>query len=447
MFQPKIKYVASGQYLVAKSEPLILQAILGTCVGVAVYDTKNRVGGLLHLLLPEPVSLHMTGQPERYASTGLPLFLDALYKSGAKKDSMRVVIAGGALVGPINEQDLALDIGGKTSEIVKNILDRHHLNIEASETGGVFTCSLILDMAKWKVKIEPSYNARIHSNAALPPPDRAKVVKAIDKILPIPQVALKVLRIIHNDDYCTPAIAKEIKKDQVLSAKTLAICNSAMFGLRHRLESLEDALVLLGRNRFVQMVLSEAVKNYFNQTDFGYSLCKGGLYHHAVGTATITEKIASSHTPGSFSSMAYIAGLMHDIGKVVLDQHISCTYPYLYRLENNESMNMIEIERQAFDIDHCEVGALLAEKWGLPDIFVDTIRHHHQPDQSTSGSNLPHMVYLADIIMSQFQACLEIERVNLSQLSSALVKTGLQLAQFPSLVDLVPDQMVNAFED
>jgi putative nucleotidyltransferase with HDIG domain len=446
MFQPKIKYVASGQYLVSKSEPLILQAILGTCVGVAVYDVKKRVGGLLHLLLPEPVSLNMTAHPERYASTGLPLFLEALYKAGAKKESMRVVIAGGALVGPINEQDLALDIGGKTSEIVKNILDLHHLNIEASETGGVFTCSLSLDLTKWKVKIEPSYDAKINSTITMPAPDRARVVNAIDKILPIPQVALKVLRIIHNDDYCTSAIANEIKKDQVLSAKTLAICNSAMFGLRHRLESLEDALVLLGRNRLVQLVLSAAVKNYFIQTDFGYSICKGGLYHHAVGTAIITEKIAA-HTAGSFSSMAYIAGLMHDIGKVVLDQHISCTYPYLYRFGNDKSMNMLEIERETFGIDHSEVGALLAEKWGLPDIFVDTIQHHHQPEKSTSDSNLPHMVYLADIIMSQFQAGLEIERLNLSQLSSAMAKTGLQLTQFPSLVDLVPNQMVNSFDD
>ena len=446
MFQPKIKYVASGQYIVSKSEPLILQAILGTCVGVAIYDKENRVGGLLHLLLPEPVSLNMANHPERYASTGMPLFIQALLDAGAKKESMRVVIAGGALVGPINEQDLALDIGGKTSEIVKNIIDQHHLDIEASETGGVFTCSLSMDLSKLKVKIEPSYDTKTCSKETVSVPDRKRVEQNIDKILPIPQVALKVLRIIYNDTYCTQTIADEVKKDQVLSARTLRICNSAMFGLRHRIESLEDALVLLGRNRFIQMVLSAAVKNYFSQTDFGYSICKGGLYHHAVGTAIITEKIASG-IGGSEASMAYVAGLMHDIGKVVLDQYISSAYPYLYRQENNESMNMLEIERKTFGIDHSEIGALLAERWGLPNVFVDTIRYHHQPDQSKSGSNLPHVVYLADIIMSQFQAGLEIERINLSQLTKSMETTGLQLSQFPSIVDLLPHQMLNSQED
>ena len=441
MFQPKIKYVPSGEFIVSKSAPLILQAILGTCVGVAAYDPENRVGGLLHLLLPEPVSLGMRCRPERYASTGLPLFLKALFEAGASKKTLRVVIAGGALVGPVNEQDLALDIGGKTAEIAKTILDENKIYIEASETGGGFTCSLNLNLANWKVYIEPSYFKQNEFIETIPAPDRSQVECAIEKILPIPQVALKVLRIIYDDNYSPSKIAEEIKKDQVLSARTLKLCNSALYGLRHRIESLEDALILLGRNRFIQMVLSAAVKNYFNQSGFGYSICKGGLYHHAIGNAVITEKI-SAHTGDILPGIAYIAGLMHDIGKVVLDQYISSAYPFLYRKAPGDPVTMLEIEKETFGIDHTEVGCLLAQRWGLPDTFTEVIKWHHAPEKSFSSGRLPYIVYLSDVLMSRFQAGFEIEMLDTGQLLPAMNKIGLTMSQFPSIVDLVPHQTI-----
>ena len=441
MFQPKIKYISSGQFFVSKKAPLNLQAILGTCVGLAIYDEKNEVGGLLHLLLPEPVSLNPGTQPERYASTGVPLFIKALMDSGAKKENMKAVLAGGALVGPINEQDLALDIGGQTAEITKDIINNNNIPIEESETGGVFTCSLSLNLSNFTVTINPSEMIPNNEHDDISPPDRDALEKSIENIMPIPQVALKVLRIINSDNYGTSKIAEEVKKDQVLSARTLKICNSALFGLRHRIESLEDALVLLGRNRFIQMVLSAAVKNYFNQSGLGYSICKGGLYHHAVGNAIITEKIAA-HTGDVQPSLAYIAGLMHDIGKVVLDQYISSAYPYLYRKASDTSVSLLDIEKEIIGMDHTEIGAILAEKWDLPEIFIDTIQFHHNPEKARINPKLTHMVHIADVLMSRFHTGLEIEKLNTGGLKQSMNRIGLRISQFPSIVDLVPNQNI-----
>ena len=441
MFQPKIKYVHSGQFFVSKKAPLTLQAILGTCVGVAIYDAENHIGGLLHLLLPEPVSLNPSSQPERYASTGVPKFIQSLIDAGAKIENMKAVIAGGALVGPINEQDLALDIGGQTAEIAKSIIDKNKIHIEESETGGVFTCTLSLDMSNLNVTITPSEITSFDESENNVAPDRSTLEQAIEKVLPIPQVALKVLRIIHSDDYGTSKIAEEVRKDQVLSARTLKICNSALFGLRHKIESIEDALILLGRNRFIQMVLSAAVKNYFNQSGFGYSICKGGLYHHAVGNAIITEKIAA-HTGDVLPSLAYIAGLMHDIGKVVLDQFVKSTYPYLYRNANDQNVSLLDIEKEIIGMDHTEIGALLGEKWDLPDMFIDTIRFHHNPDKAKINPKLTHMVYIADVLMSRFQTGLEIEKLNSGRIRQSMERIGLRLSQFPSIVDSVPNQHI-----
>lgn len=117
---------------------MILEAVLGTCIGVAMYDPVTEVGGLIHLLLPEPFSPDSTYMPEKYASKGLPVFIDALYNAGASKENLKAVIAGGGLIGQITELDFDLDIGGRTFEVVRRILSEKKINIEMSETGGFF---------------------------------------------------------------------------------------------------------------------------------------------------------------------------------------------------------------------------------------------------------------------------------------------------------------------
>ncbi len=94
-------HVAPGTYYVSTSKPLILKASLGTCVGLALYDQENRIGGLLHLLLDKPPLHAGNFQPEKYATTGLPLFFDALLSAGASAKNLKAWIAGGTLAGGV----------------------------------------------------------------------------------------------------------------------------------------------------------------------------------------------------------------------------------------------------------------------------------------------------------------------------------------------------------
>jgi chemotaxis receptor (MCP) glutamine deamidase CheD len=132
--------VASGSYVVMEKTPQILEAHLGTCVGVTLCDRNANVGGLIHLLLPEPTGMQKDWQPALYATTGLPLFLQALSDAGASKDNLKAFVAGGALIGPLSEEDLDLNIGGRTTEIVEETLHREGIPVYKSETGGYFGC-------------------------------------------------------------------------------------------------------------------------------------------------------------------------------------------------------------------------------------------------------------------------------------------------------------------
>jgi putative nucleotidyltransferase with HDIG domain len=177
--------------------------------------------------------------------------------------------------------------------------------------------------------------------------------------------------------------------------------------------------------------------HFFSGSLSGYSLCKGGLYYHAVGTAIISEKLAdltASVNPG----LAYTAGLLHDIGKVVLDQYIDSAYPLFYRQLFEERAHFSEAEQKILGIDHTEAGYDLAARWSLPDSLIDAVRYHHEPEKTDRNLELIQVVYLADLIMSKFHVGLELERPNTKALPSSLKTIGFSIESFANIVDLIP---------
>ena len=430
-------HIAAGSYYIDTQKPMILEAYLGTCVGVALYDPVAGVGGLIHLLLPEPMSIEGVFQPEKYASTGFPIFLEALASAGASVENMKASIAGGALVGPLEDSDLELDIGGRTADRVMQIIAAEGIRVDKLETGGFFTCKLTLDMRTWECRIDPAGFDRLSTSADIKIPEPNEISQSAKDLQPIPQIALKVMRIVSKELYEIHDLTEEIRKDQVISARTLQLCNSVVFASRKKIESLDHALVMLGQQQLLKFVISASLNNFFNQSGMGYSLCKGGIYHHAVGTAVIAEKLAGL-TGKVEPSLAYTAGLLHDIGKVVLDQYINSGFPLFYRQLNEEGKNFSEVEKQVLGTDHTEVGASLALNWSFPESLVETIRHHHNPEDAQQHDELVHIVYLADLLMSRFHSGLELERLNTAALATRLEIIGLSITKFPALVDHIP---------
>jgi putative nucleotidyltransferase with HDIG domain len=429
-------HVAAGHYYVGNTQSLLLNAYLGSCVAVALYDAEAGIGGLIHLLLPEPVSPTDTYHPEKYASIGFPIFLKAVYDAGASPENLKAYVAGGALVGPLQNCDLELDIGGRTAERVMQFIAAEKIQIEKSETGGFYTCCLSVNMQTWHCWIEPTGIDKLKANENLKTPKVKKISRAIRELKPVPQIALKILRMMNEGLYEIDALTEEIRKDQVISAKTLQLCNSALFSNRKKIESLEHAVVMLGQHLLLKFVISTSINGFFSQCCKGYSLCKGGIFYHAISTAVIAEKLAS--LTGKISpSLAYTAGLLHDIGKVALDQYIFADFPLFYRQLNEKEQNLIEVEKNILGIDHTEVGGDLAYSWSFPESLVETIRYHHKPENTVQNTELVHIVYLADLLISRFNTSLELERINTEALASRLETIGFSIDRFPHIVDFI----------
>ncbi|MGD9161040.1 MAG: HDOD domain-containing protein [Desulfobacteraceae bacterium] len=434
--------VPSGNYVVSNNKNEVLDAYLGTCVGITLVDEKKNMGGLMHILLPEPTGMSILGKMENYAKTGLPVFINALRSELGDKGDFVATIAGGALVGPVSDLDLNLDIGGRTVEIVENILKSENIPVVKSETGGHFCCRLSLNLSTWESSIKPISVPEETDIESLEMPSMEQLESAISGIKPIPQIALKLMRMIRNDYYGMDDLGIEIKQDQIISARIIRLCNSAYFKQNNEVDSIERALVVLGEKRLLQMVVSASMEGFFNNDSGGYSLCKGGLFKHAVGTALICEKLASCNKEIS-SDIAYTAGLLHDIGKIALDQFLDRVYPLFYRRTQERNETLVNVEKEVFGLTHTEAGGKLAEMWGLPERLIDVIRYHHNPEEAEHDNDLNYLVYLADLLMSRFIVGQELDRINTDSFYERLGRVGIKADQFSKVVEELSDIFSN----
>ncbi len=432
--------VPAGIYKVSESRNEILNAYLGTCVGMTLRDKKAKVGGLIHMLLPEPNGSDHLGNPGNYALTGLPLFIKEMCDRGSGISQLEATIAGGAIVGDISETDMDLDIGGRTVDITERILRNAGISVIRRETGGYFSCRLSLNLGTMETDIHPIYEAPDIPDAEIERPDAGQLREAISRVRSIPQIVFKILRMLREGRCSLQDIAEEVKQDQVISAKLLKLCNSAFFNKRIKADSIDRVLVLLGEKQLLQVVMSAAFEDFFRGKSKGYSQCKGGLYNHALGTALISEKLARI-TQCVPSDTAYTAGLLHDIGKVVLDQHMDRAYPFFYRKTQIGNENLFTAERETFGITHDDIGAMLAEQWSLHDSLIDAIKNHHNPDNADSDKVLVSIVYLADLLMSRFLVGQELERLDTDHLKKSLHTLGIETGRFSNVIETIPRQI------
>ena len=432
------RHISAGSFHVGPVQPVTLEAYLGTCVGVALFDPEARIGGLAHFLLPEPVSTDGALHPEKYAASGMPLFLAALYQAGARPATLSATLAGGALIGPVDDMDLSLDIGGRTAETAERILRAEGIRIERVETGGFFACCLRLDLQNGSCRIEPSGADRLNATRPALLPAEGEIDSAAERLQPVPQAALKIMRLIDEEEYDTRVLSAELRRDQVLSARTLQLANSVMFASRNRIESVDHALMFLGVNLFMKFVVTAAVEAFYAQSESGYSLVRGGLYHHATGTALVAERLAAL-TRTAKAGQAYTAGLLHDIGKVVLDQFVAGAAPLFYRqLIEDKIQDFTRAEQAVFGTTHSEVGHRLAQRWSFPHSLAEVIRCHHCPERADAHVELNHVVFLANLIMARFHSGLELESQDGGRLAPRLDAIGLTLERLPAIIDSIP---------
>lgn len=219
------------------------------------------------------------------------------------------------------------------------------------------------------------------------------VLAEIRTLEPFPHVATRVLAISAREDAVPNEITDVIQADPALTAKVLRLCNSAYYGFQREVASLFDAGNLLGVKTLVNLVMTSCGSSYFRKYGAASKADHEARWKTCIVTA-FASKILAEVRGGVDGHRAYTAGLLANIGQIVVDRFLAEQKPAL-AAALDRGASLLESEREVFGIHHAEIGARLAIQWGFPDVLIDTIRNHHAPEHATVDPLLTSAVSVA----------------------------------------------------
>ncbi|MEO6096109.1 MAG: HDOD domain-containing protein, partial [Fibrobacteria bacterium] len=202
-----------------------------------------------------------------------------------------------------------------------------------------------------------------------------------------------------NPKTSASSLSNLIMRDQVLTAKILKMANSSFYAFPRQISTVKLALVVLGFENVKEMALSLSVLNSFkgeNNKHFDTSM----FWQHSVSVGACTRMLARE-TCYRLAGEAFVAGLLHDIGKVVLNQYLPKEFAEIQTLIFDKGFTCDQAEEAILGVTHAEVGAWLAERWNLPVILVEAIRYHQHPELCPRNAELPLLVYLGDYLSAR----------------------------------------------
>jgi putative nucleotidyltransferase with HDIG domain len=251
---------------------------------------------------------------------------------------------------------------------------------------------------------------------------KTRILSKIKEIKSFPQFVVETMRKLNDPDSSAQDVAVSLSRDEGLVIRTLKLANSAAYGISREISSVAEAISLLGYKNISNIVLSASVYSIMDKSLTGYALDRGMLWRHSL-TVAYSARYISQKTRMALPEEAYVGGLLHDIGKVVLNDYVRFGYGIIVKLVEEQHIPFIDAEVQVLGFDHALVGSMLVEKWGLPDPFRCAVAHHHSPNTLAE----PKYQSLVDVVHVANAMCL--------MLGVGLGADGLQSYLYPEALE------------
>ena len=226
-----------------------------------------------------------------------------------------------------------------------------------------------------------------------------RLLSQLSSLPSLPSLYTKIMEEIQKPVASIDAVGEIISQDLAMSAKILQLANSAFFGFSQHVSSPTRAVIILGLDTIKALALSIKVFSKFDQVWLkGISL--NSLWHHSMATGIFAQRIVIAEKgEKKTADYAFMAGLLHDLGKLVLASNLPGRFEAALTLSVNEGISIVEAEREVFGTTHAEVCAYMIGLWGLPDPIIEAIALHHSPERSRSKEFTPlTAVHVADVL-------------------------------------------------
>jgi len=233
-----------------------------------------------------------------------------------------------------------------------------------------------------------------------PAPDPLRIKKITEKIIglpTLPTVVSKMIELVDNPKTSAASLANLISTDQALTAKILKMANSAYYGFSREISTVNMAIVVMGFNAVKEMGLSLSVFDMFkdmsNIRHFDVTL----YWQHSIGCGVAAKMIARTFRNG-IAGEAFVSGLLHDIGKVVINQYLHAEFNSIMNRVADNNENLDDVEMDTLGTHHGEIGGWLADRWRLPIIITDAIKYHHMPWEAKKNRLLVAIVNISNYL-------------------------------------------------
>ncbi len=198
-----------------------------------------------------------------------------------------------------------------------------------------------------------------------------------------PVVACRLMELYYSD-YDNEEIVQIVQIDPALTAKILSVCNTAASGISDPVGSLPQAISLIGFGPLINLVWKLSIGGTLQRPADLYGIPENGLWRHSVTTAVAAQELSRIHPdPPEPEDVAFTAGLLHDIGKIVINQSYNLSPNGLRDLLKKNGVSIVEAEKTLNRLDHAAVGADILRQWKLPEILIEAIARHHDPPADT----------------------------------------------------------------
>ncbi|MGA1869348.1 MAG: HDOD domain-containing protein [bacterium] len=270
------------------------------------------------------------------------------------------------------------------------------------------------------------------------------MLKRFRNVKTLPNVIMKISRLISDENSTIQEIEEVIKLDPTLVMRLLRIVNSPYYGICQKVESIAKAVVFIGLKNLRTLIVMEGLKDLFkdNHQSTVFSRTKLWLHSAAVG---ICARMISERIFQEKGDDAFLAGILHDIGMIVEDQVVQDLFLQACSAYRPGVKSITEYENEIIGTHHCEVGYLLASEWNLPYEIQDAIKNHHTLLREESSSRLAKIIQTAGCIVTKigYPAIQGIEE----KLSPSLVPGINNMAdEYRTLIKDLPDEIEKAKE-
>lgn len=222
------------------------------------------------------------------------------------------------------------------------------------------------------------------------------IVRDVRDIASLPNVFERVTQVISNPQSVANDIAQVVVEDPGLTSRLLKLVNSPFFGLPHKIETVSRAVMVVGTEQLRDLVLSTSVVHMFNKIPEGL-VSMESFWYHSLACGVIARTIGSL-TNDPNSERLFIAGLLHDIGRLVLFMKMPDVARQVLTHAKDSTEPLYAIEKDVFSFNHAELGGALLKSWNLPSALQEAVGYHHAPDDAPNFKKEAAILHVADII-------------------------------------------------